>query len=215
MNYINYAFDIFLHLNKYLNLLIGQYGNLMYLIIMLVIFCETGLVVTPFLPGDSLLFGIGALAATGSLNIKLLYILLFIAVIAGDNSNYAFGRLLGPKVFQNETGHFLKKEYLFRTQEFYEKHGGSTIIIARFIPIIRTFSPFVAGVGKMAYPKFLLFSIVGGFSWISLFLFGGYYFGNLTFVKDNFSIIITAIVLISISPAIISILSARIKLQKI
>jgi membrane-associated protein len=196
-------------------MLIGEFGNLTYIILMLVIFCETGLVVTPFLPGDSLIFGIGALAATGSLSIRLLYLLLFMAVIAGDNVNYTFGRFLGPKVFQNENGHFLKKEHLFRTQQFYEKHGPITIIIARFIPIIRTFSPFVAGVGKMAYTRFLLYSIIGGLSWVSLFLFSGYFFGNMTFVKNNFSLIIAAIVLISVSPAVIGIFRARLnKLSK-
>ena len=199
---ITYLIDLFLHLDVHLNELILQYGAVTYIILFLVIFAETGLVVTPFLPGDSLLFAAGTFAAIGSFDVALLFILLCIAAILGDTVNYWIGHYIGPKVFHKETK-FIKKEYLVRTHNFFEKHGGKTIIIARFIPIIRTFAPFVAGVGAMTYSKFILYNITGGTVWVAMFVFGGYYFGNIPVVKNNFSIVIVVIILISVLPGVI------------
>ena len=203
MELIQQFIDILLHLDKHLAAIIQQYGVWTYLILFLIIFCETGLVVTPILPGDSLLFATGALAATGAMNVTTLIILLTIAAIAGDTVNYWIGSYIGPKAFQYEKSRFFKKEYLVRTHEFYEKHGGKTIIIARFMPIIRTFAPFVAGVGKMTYGKFLTYNVAGGILWIVLFVLGGYFFGNIPFVKKNFTVVIFAIIFLSILPGII------------
>jgi len=202
--------DFFLHIDKNLALIIQSYGTFTYVILFLIIFCETGLVIAPFLPGDSLLFAAGAFASAGALNIIFLLILLITAAIIGDSINYTIGNLIGPKVF-HEKSRFFKKEYLVKTQNFYEKHGGKTIIIARFMPIIRTFAPFVAGIGKMKYRKFLLYNIVGGVVWVSLFLFAGYFFGALPFVKDNFTIVIITIIIISIIPGIIEYMRCKIK----
>ena len=211
MEFIQYLVDLFLHLDKHLHEIILQYGTLTYVILFGVIFAETGLVFTPFLPGDSLLFAAGTFAAIGSLNVHLLFLLLTIAAILGDTVNYWIGNYFGPKVFEKKI-RFLKKEHLEKTHQFYEKHGGKTIIIARFIPIIRTFAPFVAGVGAMTYSKFILFNIVGGVLWCALFVYGGYFFGNLPIVKNNFSIVIVVIIFISILPGIIEF--ARHKLSK-
>jgi len=199
METINYLIDLFLHLDVHLNELIVQYGAVTYIILFLVIFAETGFVITPFLPGDSLLFAAGTFAATGSLDVTLLFVLLTTAAIAGDTVNYWIGHYIGPKVFSKET-RFIKKKYLERTHNFYEKHGGKTIIIARFVPIIRTFAPFVAGVGAMTYSKFILYNIVGGIVWVVIFVFGGYYFGNIPAVKNNFSLVIIVIIVISVLP---------------
>ena len=175
----------------------------------MIIFCETGLVVTPFLPGDSLLFAAGALAAaTGALNPVLLFIILTIAAIAGDTVNYFIGHYLGLKIFERNIP-FLKKEYLDRTHEFYEKYGGKTIIMARFVPIVRTFAPFVAGVGRMNYSYFVTYNVVGGIIWIALFIFGGYFIGNIPIIKDNFSIVTVLIILISVLPIAIEFLRSR------
>jgi membrane-associated protein len=203
MDIILYFIDFFVHLDKYLPVIINSFGIWVYVIVFLVIFCETGLVVTPILPGDSLLFTLGALAALGSLHIEALLILLSIAAIAGDTVNYTIGHFIGPKVFHYEDGRFFKKEYLRKTHEFYEKHGGKTIIIARFMPIIRTFAPFVAGVGAMSYSRFIVYNIVGGISWICVFLLGGYFFGNIPTVKRNFTLVIIAIVIVSVMPGVI------------
>lgn len=203
--------DLFLHLDKHLTLVFQQYGVWTYAILFLIIFCETGLVVTPILPGDSLLFAAGALAAVGGLNPWILFVTLSIAAILGDSVNYAIGHLIGPKVFHYEKSRFFKKEYLDRTHAFYEKHGGKTIIIARFIPIIRTFAPFVAGVGAMTYPKFLAYNVAGGIAWIAIFVFGGYYFGNLPAVKHNFTLVIVGIIFVSILPGIIEFLRHKIR----
>lgn len=211
MEFIQYLVDLFLHLDKHLHEIITQYGTLTYVILFGVIFAETGLVFTPFLPGDSLLFAAGTFAAIGSLNVHLLFLLLTIAAILGDTVNYWIGNYFGPRVFEKKI-RFLKKEHLEKTHQFYEKHGGKTIIIARFIPIIRTFAPFVAGVGAMTYSKFILFNIVGGVLWCALFVYGGYFFGNLPVVKNNFSIVIVVIIFISILPGIIEF--ARHKLSK-
>ncbi|MCX6582063.1 MAG: DedA family protein [Candidatus Aminicenantes bacterium] len=201
--------DFILHLDKYINILIQDFGMWTYLILFLIIFCETGLVVAPFLPGDSLLFAAGAFAARGSLDVIWLFIILSAAAVLGDTVNYWIGHFIGPKVFQEEKVRFLKKEYLDRTHQFYEKYGGETIIIARFIPIIRTFAPFVAGVGKMTYWKFISYNIIGGIGWVAIFIFGGYFFGNIPFVKQHFTIIIAAIIIISILPGVIEFLRIR------
>ena len=200
--------DFFMHLDKNLALIIQSYGTFTYIILFLIIFCETGLVIAPFLPGDSLLFAAGALAASGMLNVVFLFILFSLAAIIGDSVNYLIGNLIGPRIF-HEKSRFLKKEYLTKTQNFYEKHGGKTIIIARFIPMIRTFAPFVAGIGKMKYKKFIAYNIIGGILWVSIFLFTGYFFGTLPFVKNNFSLVIIAIIIISIIPAIFEYLRCK------
>ena len=195
--------DFLLHLDKYLGAIISDYGALTYLILFLVIFCETGLVITPFLPGDSLIFAASTFASFGSLNVYLLFVLLSAAAIIGDTINYWAGHFIGPKIFKKETGLFLNKKYLDQTQKFYEKHGGKTIIIARFVPIIRTFAPFVAGIAKMSYWRFISYNVFGGIFWVGLFSFGGYFFGTLPIVKDNFALVIAAIIIISFSPMII------------
>lgn len=200
MEWIKLAIDFVLHLDKYLDLIIQATGAWTYVILFVTIFIETGLVVTPFLPGDSLLFATGAFAAKGSLNIYIMWVLLASAAILGDTVNYWIGHFIGPKVFEKDTK-LIKREYLDRTQEFYDKHGGITIFLARFIPIIRTFAPFVAGVGKMRYSYFITYNFVGGITWVSLFLWAGYFFGGLPIVEENFSLVVIAIILISVIPA--------------
>ena len=204
MDIIFYFIDFFIHLDKYLPVIIESFGVWVYVIVFLVIFCETGLVVTPVLPGDSLLFALGALAALGALHLEALLILLCIAAIAGDTVNYSIGHYIGPKVFHYEDSRFFKKKYLVKTHEFYERHGGKTIIIARFMPFIRTFAPFVAGVGAMSYSKFIAYNIIGGVTWICGFLLAGYFFGNIPSVKENFTIVIIAIIIISVMPGFIA-----------
>ena len=205
--------DYFIHLDRHLGTLIQNFGGWTYLILFLIIFCETGLVVTPILPGDSLLFALGAFAANpylkGPLELEWLLLILCIAAIAGDTVNYAIGKYLGPKVFHYEDSRFFRREYLERTHRFYEKYGGKTIVIARFMPIIRTFAPFVAGIGEMAYSKFVLYNIAGGICWIASFLLGGYYFGNFPVVKENFTLVILAIVFISVMPGFVEYLRQR------
>ncbi len=209
--------EIFLHLDKHLPLMIEDFGrNWSYIILFLVIFCETGLVVMPVLPGDSLLFATGAMCATTppSFNISVVLVLLIIAAVLGDTVNYWIGKMVGPKVFRKDTARFLNKKHLERTRIFYEKHGGVTIILARFMPFLRTFAPFVAGVGAMSYGRFITYNIVGGTAWITLFLLGGYFFGNVPIVKHNFSIVIMAIVLISVVPPFIEYARTRIRKNK-
>jgi membrane-associated protein len=196
--------DIIIHLDRYLNIIINTYGLMAFLILFLVIFAETGLVVTPFLPGDSLIFVLGALAANGEINLVAIALVLVSAAIVGNIVNYQIGRFIGPKVFAGHKIRLLKIDYLERTHKFYEKHGGKTIIIARFIPIIRTFAPFVAGIGRMTYPRFLSFNIVGSVSWVALFLVGGYYFGNIPAVEENFSLVVFGIIFVSLLPAFIA-----------
>lgn len=211
MEILQQLIDIFLHLDKYLGQIISQYGTLTYLLLFLVIFMETGLVVTPFLPGDSLLFAAGTFAspALGSaLSIWVLWILLCLAAILGDTVNYWIGHYIGPRAFSGEI-RFLKKEYLDRTHVFFEKYGGKTIILARFVPIVRTFAPFVAGVGEMTYGRFITYNVVGGFIWVSIFLWFGYFFGNLPFVQENFSLIVVAIIAISVLPMVYEFIKAR------
>ncbi|NWG02308.1 MAG: DedA family protein [Syntrophaceae bacterium] len=203
MELINEFIDILLHLDKHLDLVIRNYGFWTYGIFFLIIFLETGLVVTPFLPGDSLLFAAGAFAALGSLDTKWLIFLLSVAAIAGDTVNYWIGNMLGPKVFRKEKSRFFNKEYLYRTHQFYEKYGGKTIIIARFIPIIRTFAPFVAGIGSMTYRRFIAYNIIGGVGWVLIFVLGGYFFGNIPFVRQNFSLVVAVIIFLSILPGIL------------
>ena len=200
--------DYFLHLDKYLGQIIQDYGTLTYAILFVIIFMETGLVVTPFLPGDSLIFAAGAFAGLGSLNIFYLFALLGFAAILGDTVNYWIGHYIGPRAFSGSV-RFLKKEYMERTHAFYEKHGGKTIILARFVPIIRTFAPFVAGVGAMTYGKFISYNVIGGLLWVALFSFMGYFFGNLPAVQENFSLVIIAIVLISIMPGVIEYIKGK------
>jgi membrane-associated protein len=200
-------------LDTYMAQIIDKFGAWSYLIIFFVIFLETGMVFTPFLPGDSLLFAAGALAAIGAFNIVLLLILLALAAVLGDSVNYAIGHFLGEKIFSWKIK-FIKKHHLERTHQFFEKHGGKTIIIARFIPIVRTFAPFLAGVGRMHYLKFLSYNVIGGVLWVAAFLGAGYFFGNIQFVKNNFSLVILAIIIISLVPTVIEIISHLRKSKK-
>jgi membrane-associated protein len=209
MELINEFLDIVLHLNDHLESWVQWMGPWLYLVLFLVIFCETGLVVTPFLPGDSLLFAVGAVAANTQLSLPFVLVLLSVAAVLGDAVNYTMGYQIGPRVFSSEKSRLFNKKHLLRTQEFYEKYGGKTIIIARFVPIIRTFAPFVAGIGKMNYPRFALYNVTGGVAWVMLCLFCGYFFGNIDWVKRNFETVIVAIVLISIMPMVIEVILAR------
>ncbi len=202
MDLLTHFIDFFLHLDRHLSQVISEYGVWTHLILFLIVFCETGLVVTPFLPGDSLLFAAGTFAALGALDVHLVIVLLIIAAIVGDTVNYWVGAYIGPRAFGGNV-RFLRKEYLDRTHAFYEKHGGKTIILARFVPIIRTFAPFVAGVGAMSYPKFLTYNVVGAVIWVGLFVLGGYFFGNIPTVRQNFTLVILAIILISVLPIVI------------
>ena len=202
--------DFVLHMDKYLPTIIQALGIWTYLVLFFVIFMETGFVVTPFLPGDSLLFAAGAIAAVsnGGLNVITLYIVVAAAAVLGDTANYWIGHYIGPRAFSGKI-RFLKKEYLDRTQAFYDKHGGKTILLARFVPIVRTFAPFVAGVGKMHYTYFISYNVFGGLFWTALFVFGGYFVGNLEFIKNNFSLVVILIILISILPGVVEIVKAR------
>jgi membrane-associated protein len=211
VNFIKYGIDVLLHLDKYLSVIIQNYGLGTYMILFLIIFFETGLVVTPFLPGDSLLFAAGAFAALGSLDIKFLLLIVGIAAVLGDTVNYTIGKTIGHKIYEMENVKFIKKEHLLKARDFYEKYGAVTIIIARFIPIIRTFAPFVAGVGEMRYMKFLSYNIIGGLTWAALVTLVGYYFGNLPVVKHNFSLVIFAIIFISILPAVFGVIKQKLK----
>ena len=211
MEFFTKLIDLVMHLDVHLNSLIVTYQLWTYLILFLVIFCETGLVVTPFLPGDSLLFATGALAAIpGSpLRVHWLFLVLSVAAVLGDTVNYWIGHAVGPKIFSQKKIRFLKKEHLEKTHAFYEKYGGITIILARFIPIIRTFAPFVAGIGRMTYWRFISYNVIGGIVWVAIFLFGGYFFGNLPVVRKNFTVVIVAIIFISVLPGVIEYLRQR------
>jgi membrane-associated protein len=202
MEWLSTLADLFLHLDRHLSDVVGRYGTGTYVLLCLIIYCETGLVVTPFLPGDSLLFGAGAIAALGALDPVVLVLLIAASAVAGDNTNYWIGRWVGPRAFSGKV-RFLNRRYLDRTHAFYEKHGGKTVVLARFAPILRTFAPFVAGVGAMHYPRFLQFSILGSLLWVPLFVLGGYFFGNLPVVRENFSLVILAIIVLSLMPAAI------------
>jgi membrane-associated protein len=201
--------DIVLHLREHIGDLIAQYGPHIYTIFFLVIFCETGLVITPFLPGDSLLFTAGAFAALGQLNIWLMFTLLSVAAILGDTVNYWIGHYLGPKVFQWQKSRFFNPEHLKRTHAFYEKYGGKTIILARFVPIVRTFAPFVAGIGAMTYSKFILYNVVGGLAWVAVCLFAGYWFGNMPWVAQHFEVVVVGIIFVSVLPMVYEYLRSR------
>lgn len=211
INMIKDFIDIMLHLDKYLSVVMQSYGMATYLLLFVIIFCETGLVFIPFLPGDSLLFASGAFASLGSLNVVILILILDLAAVGGDTVNYFIGKSIGSELYKNNHSKFIKKKYLEQTQRFYERHGGKTIIVARFIPIIRTFAPFVAGIGNMSYRRFISYNIVGGISWVSLFTLMGYFFGNLPSVKKNFSFVIFAIIFISILPGIIGFIREKSK----
>jgi membrane-associated protein len=200
--------DLFLHLDTHLSQVIAQYGVWTYLILFLIIFCETGLVVTPFLPGDSLLFAAGAFAALGALDVRLLVPLLIVAAVLGDTINYRVGAAIGPRAFEGKLP-FLRKEHLDRTRAFYDRHGGKTIILARFVPIVRTFAPFVAGVGTMSYGRFLTYNLVGAVLWVGLLVLAGYFFGNVPVVRENFSLVVLAIIAISVMPIAVEAVRGR------
>jgi len=201
--------DIVLHLDRHLQWLVANYGVWIYAILFLIIYCETGLVVTPFLPGDSLLFVAGTLAAGGDMYIHGLFALLVAASFSGDNTNYWIGRYAGPRVFTRERSWAFNPAHLERTRRFYERHGGKTIVIARFVPIVRTFAPFVAGIGRMPYPRFIFFSFAGSVFWIGSLTYAGYFFGNLPVVKENLSLVIIGIVILSIMPGVVEYLRSR------
>jgi membrane-associated protein len=194
--------DIVLNLNQHLINLINNYGLVAYLIIFLIIFCETGLVVAPFLPGDSMIFVLGALGANGKINLLVISIIIMVGAILGNMLNYQIGRFIGPKIFERNSGRFFQKEYLLRTHGFFEKHGGKTIVIARFMPIIRTFAPFVAGIGKMEYSRFTIFNLIGSITWVLVCLTAGYLFGNIPVVENYFTFVILGIIFMSLIPAI-------------
>ena len=209
MELIRSLFDFVLHIDKNLELLISQYGVWLYLILFVIVFCETGLVVTPFLPGDSLLFAAGALAAsTGQLNVFILWVLLCVAAILGDTVNYAIGKKLGISIF-SDNARVLKTQYLRKTEAFYEKHGNKTIILARFVPIVRTFAPFVAGVGSMQYRRFITYNVIGGVVWVTLFLTVGYLIGNIPIIKNNLSLVTILIIIVSVVPMVLEVLKER------
>jgi len=210
MELIKFLIDFVLHIDRHLHEIIVNYNTWTYLILFLIVFCETGLVVTPFLPGDSLLFAAGTFAAIGALNIAALLIVLFCAALLGDNNNYFIGRFIGNKVYEKNY-RFIKREYLEKTHAFYERHGGKTVIFARFMPILRTFAPFVAGVGTMKYPRFLIFSILGNLLWVNIFCWAGYFFANNDFVKKNFSMVIIGIIMVSLLPPIITVIREKLK----
>jgi membrane-associated protein len=208
MELLKTLIDIFLHLDKFLGDIITQYGTLTYIILFVVIFCETGLVVTPFLPGDSLIFAAGTFAAMNRLNPWILFVLLVVAAVGGDAVNYWIGHKIGPRAYTGEIK-LIKKEYIERTHAFFEKHGGKTIFLARFVPIVRTFAPFVAGVGNMSYGYFFRYNVIGGISWVTIFLSLGYFFGAMPIVQKNFELVIIAIILISVVPMLIEWIKAR------
>lgn len=209
MSYLYSIIDFIIHIDKHLTDLANTYGMWAYGIVFLIVFCETGLVVTPFLPGDSLLFAAGALATQGAFNVHLLAVLLLVAAIAGDAVNYAVGRRMGPAVFERKDSKIFKPEYLSRTQHYFQKYGAKTIVIARFVPIVRTFAPFLAGVGSMPYSKFVMYNVTGAVAWVGLFTYAGYIFGETPLVQKNFKLVIVAIIILSILPAVIEVIRAR------
>jgi membrane-associated protein len=210
MELLTTAIDIFIHLDEYMSQIIAQYGVWTYALLFAVIFAETGLVVTPFLPGDSLLFAAGTFAAIpeSNLNVVLLFFMLIAAAIAGDTLNYSIGFRIGKRAYTGEIK-WIKKEYMERTHAFFEKHGGKTIFLARFVPIVRTFAPFVAGVSEMSYGYFIRWNIIGGIAWVAIFLFAGFFFGNIPFIRKNFEFVVVAIILISVLPAVVEWWKAR------
>ena len=209
MDPISGFFDLILHLDRHLTDLAQTYGAWVYAVLFLIVFLETGLVVTPFLPGDSLLFVAGTIAAAGALNVHALVLLLIAAAIAGDSLNYAIGRYLGPRVFRFDDSRFFKRAYVDRTHAFFERHGGKAIIIARFVPIVRTYAPFVAGIGAMRYRRFLMFNVIGALLWVALLAYAGFFFGNLALVRNNLTAVILGIIVLSIMPGIVEFWRAR------
>ena len=209
MGLVTQVIDFVLHIDVHLDTIIHEYGLVTYLLLFVIVFCETGLVVTPFLPGDSLLFATGAFAARGSLSLPVALAVLGAAAILGDTANYWIGAAVGPKVFHRDDVRFLKREHLEQTHRFYERYGGKTIVIARFVPIVRTFAPFVAGIGKMTYGHFLSFNVIGGAAWVLGFVMAGFWFGNIPVVKRNFTFVIFAIIVISVLPAVIEFFRQR------
>jgi membrane-associated protein len=209
MGLVSQLIDFVLHIDTHLDLIIQDYGLITYVLLFVIIFCETGLVVTPFLPGDSLLFAVGAFAARGSLSLPVALAVLAAAAILGDTANYWVGAVVGPKVFHRENVRFLNRKHLERTHQFYERYGGKTIVIARFVPIVRTFAPFVAGIGKMTYGHFLSFNVIGGAAWVLGFVMAGFWFGNIPVVKRNFTFVIFAIIIVSVLPAVIEFFRQR------
>jgi len=211
VSWINAVIDFILHIDVHLAAITAEYGIWTYAILFLIIFAETGLVVAPFLPGDSLLFAAGAICALGSIDISLMVGLLIVAAVIGDGVNYAIGARIGPRVFKSESSRWFNKEHLDKTHAFYERHGGKTIIIARFMPFIRTFAPFVAGIGAMSYPRFLAYNVIGAVLWVGGFSLLGYFFGNQPAVKSNFTLVILAIIVISVLPMVIEIVRSRLR----
>lgn len=209
MNLISKFMDIILHLDKYLSVITSNYGIWIYAVLFIIIFLETGLVITPFLPGDSIIFASGALAAIGVMNIVSLLIIFYVAAVLGDTANYYIGKKIGSGIMEKDNVKFINKNYLIKANNYYEKHGAITIVLSRFIPIIRTFAPFVAGIAKMNYRSFIRYNLIGGASWVLLFLLGGFALGNLPIVKNNFSIIVITIIIISIIPAIVTFIKER------
>ncbi|HBV88845.1 DedA family protein [Desulfosporosinus sp.] len=209
MELITALIDFILHIDRHLVDIIQTYGTWTYLILFMIIFSETGFVVTPFLPGDSLLFVIGALGAKEALDFELALFLLLVAAVGGNTLNYFIGKMIGHKLLATKNSRLIKKEYLYKTQAFYQKHGGKAIILSRFIPIIRTFAPFVAGLGKMSFMRYSLYNVIGGFSWVFLFMFAGFFFGNIPAVKDNFTYVIFAIIFVSLLPTIVPYLRGK------
>jgi membrane-associated protein len=209
MGLLSQLIDFVLHIDAHLDLIIQDYGLITYVLLFVIVFCETGLVVTPFLPGDSLLFAVGAFAARGSLSLPVALAVLAAAAILGDTANYWIGAVVGPKVFHRENVRFLNRKHLERTHQFYERYGGKTIVIARFVPIVRTFAPFVAGIGKMRYGHFLSFNVIGGAAWVLGFVMAGFWFGNIPVVKRNFTFVIFAIIVVSVLPAVIEFFRQR------
>lgn len=209
MGLVSQLIDFILHIDAHLDLIIQDYGLITYVLLFVIVFCETGLVVTPFLPGDSLLFAVGAFAARGSLSLPVALAVLAAAAILGDTANYWIGAVVGPKVFHRENVRFLNRKHLERTHQFYERYGGKTIVIARFVPIVRTFAPFVAGIGKMTYGHFLSYNVIGGAAWVLGFVMAGFWFGNIPVVKRNFTFVIFAIIIVSVLPAVIEFFRQR------
>jgi membrane-associated protein len=214
MEHLRFFIDLILHLDTHLGDLITQFGPWIYGLMFLIVFCETGLVVTPILPGDSLLFALGTFAGMGRLDLTLLLFLLIAAAILGDSVNYWLGSLVGPRIFRGENVRFLNRKHLDRTHEFFERYGAKTIIFARFVPIVRTFAPFVAGMGQMTYRRFMVYNVVGGIVWVVLFVLGGYFFGSIEFVKKNFTLVILGIIVVSVLPAVFEFVRERRRLRQ-
>ena len=209
MDFLAWVWDFVLHIDVHLDELIRAYGSWTHAILFAIVFCETGLVVTPILPGDSLLFAVGTFSARGSIDLATSLLVLSAAAVLGDTVNYWIGAKIGPKVFHGEGSRLLNRRHLDRTHEFYEKYGPATIILARFVPIVRTFAPFVAGIGRMSYGKFLAYNVAGGILWVFLFVLGGYFFGNIPIVRENFTLVILAIVVLSVLPPVIEFVRRR------